>query len=61
MSNLKAIWVNPKLKDEFTDTQFKLKHRSASQTLNYHLRFQKMVEKADKKLADRIKFHLYGN
>ncbi len=58
MSNLKAIWVNPKLKDEFTDAQFKLKHKSASRTLDYHLRFRKMVEKADKELADKIKFTL---
>ena len=58
MSNLKAIWVNPKLKDEFINTQFKLKHRSASQTLDYHFRFKQMVEKADKELADKIKFTL---
>lgn len=58
MSYLKPVWVKPDTKDEFESRSFRLRHKTQDQTLNFLLRFHKSVEKADKKLAEKIKFNL---
>lgn len=58
MATQKPVWLPPEIHQKFREFSVKHKHSSGYLTVDYLLRFHKMVERADKILAEEIKFTL---